>query len=165
MGPPLFDPTFSLHYLFSWEAHMFITLMGVTFLISLFVSGVLVAVFSKPADLILQRILSDIISRAWLRYLQFAILVVGISSGVRVWELEKYILPARATESAIMQLTRERWILEVYRTVIGSLQGIAMLLLVFFIFALLDFVVVRAFELRQGKSSHAPGIHEGNVPL
>ncbi len=150
---------------------MFVTLLAVTFLISLVVSGGLVAVFSKPADLILQRILSDIISRVWLRYLQFAILVVGISSGVRVWELEKYILPARATESAILQLTTERWILEVYRTVIGSLQGIAWLLLVFFIFALLAFVVVRVFELRLKGSSTPPLVSntqapaKGNLPL
>lgn len=139
---------------------MFVTLLAVTFLISLFVTGGLVAVFSKPVDLILQRILSDTISRAWLRYLQFAILVVGISSGVRVWELEKYILPARATESATMQLTAERWILEVYRTVIGSLQGIAWLLLVFFIFALLAFVVVRVFELRL-KGNASPHLASG----
>jgi hypothetical protein len=137
---------------------MFVTLLGITFLISLFVSGLLVAVFSKPADHILRRILDDAISRAWLRYLQFAILVVGISSGVRVWELEKYILPARASETAILQLTTERWILEVYRTIIGALGGIAWLLLVFFIFALLAFVVVRVFELRRKESGIGPSM-------
>jgi hypothetical protein len=74
---------------------------------------------------------------------------VGISSGVRIWELEKYITPLRTSDFVITQLTTERWILEVYRTLIGSLQGIAWLLLVFFIFALLAFVIVRVFELRR----------------
>ena len=41
--------------------------------------------------------------------------------------------------------------LEVYRTVIGTLQGIAWLLLVFFVFALVGFVIVRLAELRSGK--------------
>ncbi len=141
---------------------MFVTLLAVTFVISLVVSATLVVVFSKPADLILQRILADRISRAWLRYLQFATLVVGISSGVRVWELEKYILPARATETATMQLTTERWILEVYRTVIGSLQGVAWLLLIFFVMALLAFVVVRAFELRSKVNAFVPAA--SNMP-
>ena len=130
---------------------MFITLLGVTFLISFTVSGFVVAVFNKPVTQILERILADSISRAWVRYLQFAMIVVGISSGVRVWELEKYLLPAKSTDSAILQLTKERWILEVYRTIIGSLEGLALLLFVFFIFALLAFVVVKIFEMRQQK--------------
>jgi hypothetical protein len=128
---------------------MFITLLAVTFLISLSVSGMVVGLFRKPLDRILQRILSDSISRAWLRYLEFALLVVGISSGVRIWELEKYVTPLRTGESVITPLTTERWILEVYRTLIGSLQGIAWLLLVFFVFALLAFVIVRAVEMRR----------------
>ncbi len=130
---------------------MFVTLLGVTFLIALAVSGLVVMLFSRPVSEILQRILADSISRAWVRYLQFATLVVGISSGVRIWELEKYILPARTAESPVLSLTMERWILEVYRTVIGSLQGMAWLLFVFFIFALLAFVIVRVVEMRQIK--------------
>jgi hypothetical protein len=44
-------------------------------------------------------------------------------------------------------LTQDRWVLEVYRTVIESLQGIAWLLLVFFIIALIAFVVIRIVEV------------------
>jgi hypothetical protein len=46
---------------------MFITLLVVTFVISLVVSGLVAGLFRKPLDLILQRIISDNISRAWLR--------------------------------------------------------------------------------------------------
>ncbi|MDY6901026.1 MAG: hypothetical protein SWZ49_23535, partial [Cyanobacteriota bacterium] len=55
----------------------------------------------------------------------------------------------RFERGQIIQLTTERWVLEVYRTIIGSLQGIAWLLLIFFIFALIAFVIVRIFELRR----------------
>jgi len=55
-------------------------------------------------------------------------------------------------DEAIIELTRDRWILALYRTIDGSLQGIAWLLLVFFIFALIAFVIVRAFELKKLKT-------------
>lgn len=130
---------------------MFITLLAVTFIISLMVSFIVVRVFANPIDKILRRIISDEISQAWLKYLKFAIYVVGVSSGVRIWELEKYITPPQFRDGQIIDLTRDRWVLEVYRTIIESLQGIAWLLLVFFIFALIAFVIVRVFELRKPK--------------
>ena len=88
----------------------------------------------------------------WEKYLKFAIYIVGISSGVRIWELERYITPPATREGQILELTRERWVLEVFRTVIGSLQGVAWMLLVFFLFALIAFVIVRAFELKRQKA-------------
>ena len=130
---------------------MFITLLAVTFVISLVVSSIAVLIFRKPVGRILARVLDDEISHAWLKYLNFAVYVIGVSSGVRVWDLEKYITPLRAADSRVIELTRERWILEVYRTIIGSLQGIAWLLFIFFIFALIAFVIVRVFELKRPK--------------
>jgi glycosyltransferase involved in cell wall biosynthesis len=50
----------------------------------------------------------------------FAIFVVGVSSGVRVWELERYITPMQPDAVEGLVLTTERWILEVYRTIIGT---------------------------------------------
>jgi len=130
---------------------MFMILLGVTFVTSLVVSSIAVRMFARPIDGILQRIISDPISQAWTKYVKFAIYVVGISSGVRVWQLERYITPGQFKEAQILQLTRDRWVLEVYRTIIESLQGIAWLLLVFFAVALVAFVIVRAFELRRTK--------------
>ena len=127
---------------------MFITLLIVTFAIAFAVSSIVVLIFNKPLDKILARIISDEISRAWLKYLKFAIYVTGISSGVRIHSLEKYITRPMLEHAEIVQLTQERWVLEVYRTIIGSLEGIAWMLLVFFIFALIAYVITRAFELK-----------------
>ena len=111
---------------------MFLALLLVTFLVASIVSLLVARAFAKPLDSILKRIIADEISVAWLRYLKFAILVVGISAGVRIYELEKYITPQQwDKEAKIVQLTSERWVLEIYRTVIESLQGIAWMLLVF----------------------------------
>lgn len=110
---------------------MFLTLLLVTFAVSISVSLVVARMFAKPIDSILKRIIADEISAAWLRYMKFAILVVGVSTGVRIYELEKYISPSRYDkETRILELTEERWILELYRTIIEALQGIAWLLLV-----------------------------------
>jgi hypothetical protein len=133
---------------------MFFTLLAVTFLISLLVSVVVASIFNKPIHMMLQRIIQDEISEAWEKYLRFAIYVVGISSGVRVWDLEKYITPS-ARDGKLLELTQERWVLESYRSVFSALQGTVMLLLAFFIFALLAFVIVRAFELKKGKPAGA----------
>ena len=126
-------------------------LLVVTFIISLSVSFIVVRIFSRPIDSILHRIITDDISKGWSTYLRFAIYVTGISSGVRIWKLERYITPSSYDKAEIVHLTMSRWILEVYRTVIGTLQGIAWMLLVFFIFALIAFVIVRVFELRGSR--------------
>jgi ABC-type multidrug transport system fused ATPase/permease subunit len=131
---------------------MFLVLLVVTLAVAVSVSMLVVRAFSQPIDKILKRIISDEISSAWLRYLRFAIVVVGVSAGVRIYELEKYISPRRYEKDAqILQLTFDRWILELYRTVIETLQGIAWMLLVFFIFALLAYVIVRFAESRRAQ--------------
>lgn len=128
---------------------MFITLLVATFLIAFVVSTIVVLFFSSPINKILDRIISDQISRAWSKYLKFAIYVTGISSGVRIWNLEKYITKPQYADSEIVQLTTERWVLEVYRTIIETLQGVAWMLLVFFVFALIAYVIVRVFEMKN----------------
>jgi len=131
---------------------MFITLLIVTFLIALVVSTIVVLVFAKPINNILDRIIVDKISRAWSKYLKFAIYITGISSGVRIWALEKYITEGQFEGAEIVVLNSERWVLEVYRTIIETLQGVAWMLLVFFVFALIAYVIVRAFEMKKGKN-------------
>jgi hypothetical protein len=128
---------------------MFITLLATTFVISFVVSTIVVLFFSQPLDKILDRIISDQISRAWSKYLKFAIYVTGISSGVRIWDLEKYIIKPQDTGSEIIQLTTERWVFEAYRATIGALHGIVWMLWVFFVFALVAYVIIRVFEMKN----------------
>lgn len=105
--------------------------------------------FRQPIGNILNRLVGDPLADAWYRYLSFAIFVVGFSAGSRVWALEQYILP-RPEGAPALELTGARWVLEIYRALMGTLQGIAWMLLVFFIFALIAFVILRGFELRRG---------------
>ncbi len=137
---------------------MFVALLAVTLLLSALVSWLVSRAFASPIARILERIIADGISSAWLKYMKFAILVVGISSGVRIHELERYITAPQWVEpekARIIALTPERWLLEVYRTVIETLQGIAWMLLVFFVVALLAYVIVRLSEMRRTASGLA----------
>lgn len=127
---------------------MFYALLLVTFVVAAGVSWVTVRIFSRPADVILKRIIQDEIYRSWLTYLKFALYVVGISAGVRIHQLEQYISPRDwKNEGNVLALNSERWTLEVYRTIIETLQGVAWVLLVYFVVALIAFVLVRIVEV------------------
>ncbi|PUU86506.1 hypothetical protein [Halanaerobium sp.] len=130
---------------------MFYLLLIVTFLVALLVCYIVSRLFNDSIYKILNLIVPEAINQAWLKYIKFAIYVVGISGGVRVWDLEKYIT-SRYDNREIVELTAERWTLEIYRTLIGSLQSIATVLLIFFIFTLIAYVVLRIFSARNEKS-------------
>lgn len=130
---------------------MFITLLVVTFLIAAAASAVIALLFTRPINKILSRLVSDELAPMWRRYVLFAIYVVGISGGVRVWDIERYITPDR--EGQILALNSDRWVIEIYKTIIGALQSAAWMLLIFFLFALLAYVIVRGFEWKRTISS------------
>lgn len=127
---------------------MFFTLLLVTFGLSITVSFGVVLLFKKPIGEIFHRIIKDPISVAWQKYITFATYVVGISGGVRIYQLERYI-SAQYKDGEILELTLERWTIEVYRTIIETMQSIAWMYLIIFIFALIAYVIVRGFELKN----------------
>ncbi|RCW58692.1 hypothetical protein [Halanaerobium sp. ST460_2HS_T2] len=129
---------------------MFYLLMLVTFLVALLVCYIVSRLFNDSIYKILNLIVPEAINQAWLKYIKFAIYVVGISGGVRVWDLEKYIT-SRYENREVVQLTAERWTLEIYRTLIGSLQSIATVLLIFFVFTLIAYVVLSIFSSKNEK--------------
>lgn len=131
---------------------MFRILLVVTFAIAALVCFVVARLFDKSLRQILDRLVASELAGAWHRYLIFALWVVGISGGVRVWSLEQYILP-RGPNNPALELTPDRWTLEVYRTVIGTLQSLAWMLLLVFIFLLIAYVIARGQQLRAGATS------------
>ncbi|MDR3740680.1 MAG: hypothetical protein P4L40_16825 [Terracidiphilus sp.] len=128
---------------------MIIQLLVVTLLLSLVVAGLVALFFRRPITSIMNRIVGEPLSSAWVRYLTVAIVVVGVSGGVRPWDYEKYITPVK--DQPLPILNSDRWILELYRTIMGTAQAEIWLLLIFFVFALIAFVLVRGAELRHGK--------------
>ena len=135
---------------------MFLTLLLVTFVISASMSFLVVWMFRRRMKKILGRIVADEMSDAWLRYITFGLYVVGISSGVRINQLERYIIKPAIEDAEIVSLTFERGVLEVYGTIISALQGLAGALLVFFIVTLIAFVIVRIVEMIP-RAKHGDG--------
>lgn len=128
---------------------MFFSLLLIQLSLSAVITYGVIKLFDKPIAAILHRIIQDEISVEWCRYIKFAALVVGISGGTRIYQLERYISsPNKDIE--VLVLNSERWILEIYRTIIDTLQSIVWMYLVVFIFALIAYAVVKGFELRRG---------------
>ena len=137
---------------------MFVRLLIVTFLVALAMSTFVALLFSRPINKILKRVVAEDLAPSWRRYILFAIYVVGIAGGVHLWDMEKYVDPDK--EGKIIQLTPDRWIIEIYKCIIGSLEGIAWMLLIFFLFALVAYVIERGFEMKRSasKSDKAEGV-------
>ena len=138
---------------------MVVGLLGVTFLVALAVATLAALLFTQPIRRIMERIVQDRISGAWVRYLIFAMYVVGVAGGVNVRQINRYLSPEEVG-GQVLQLTRERWVVEIYSTAIGSLAAITWMLLVFFVFALIAYVVQRAVEGRRG-GEREPGAGGG----
>ncbi|MBI3791762.1 MAG: hypothetical protein HY275_12915 [Gemmatimonadetes bacterium] len=128
---------------------MFVQLLLVTFAVALATASLVAWAFAKPMGSILARLVAAELAPAWRRYLVFAVYVTGVSGGVRLWELERYVTPDK--DGRLLVLTSERWTVELIKTVLGALQGTAWMLLVFFLFALVAYVVVRGFEGKRGQ--------------
>jgi hypothetical protein len=124
----------------------FLLLLIVTLLIAVIVSGVVILFFRKPIDKIFARIIGDDISASWRKFLLFALFVVGIASGVNIYKLEQFITPIEGAQRPV--LSPEFWGLEIYRTIIGTLGGLAWALLIFFVVALIAFAIVKRKETK-----------------
>ncbi|KMN31078.1 hypothetical protein VI26_19610 [Chromobacterium sp. LK1] len=134
---------------------MFYALFGLTLAVAI-ATSVLTARFFDPAvNKILARILGRDLTDAWRKYIFFAIVVTGVSGGVRQWSLEKYLPPAAGKGSTALDLTGERWLLELFNTFIDTLRSIAWVMLLFFLCAMLAHVIMKAVEMRKGE--HPPG--------
>ena len=55
------------------------------------VPSIVARLFSESIRRILARLIPEDLSAAWHRYVVFALYVVGVSGGVRIYELEQYV--------------------------------------------------------------------------
>jgi hypothetical protein len=123
---------------------MFVVLLVASFVLALVMSATVAWLFAKPIDGILHRFVEDRISTTLSKYLRFAIVVVGISAGTRVRPLEEYIAaPSYNKADLRAALTQEYWALELYRTFVETLQGIALMFFVVAVVGIIAFVIVR----------------------
>lgn len=132
---------------------MFVALFGASFVLALALSITIAWISREAVDSILRRFVADRAVRAGFeKYIRFAIVVVGISGGTRVRVLQEFLAASDLNKEAMAaQLTQEFWVMEIYRTILGTLEAIAALLLVCIFMALVAPVVVRMLKLEPVK--------------
>jgi hypothetical protein len=123
---------------------MFVVLLVASFVLALALSITVAWLFAKPIDGILHRFVGDKLTVSLAKYLKFATVVIGITAGTRVRPLEEYIAaPSYNKAELAASLTQEYWALELYRTFIETLQGIAWMFFVVALVAVISLFIVR----------------------
>ena len=128
---------------------MFVALFSFSFALALALSVAVAWISREAIDSILRRFVEDHVIRAGFeKYISFAIVVVGISAGTRVHALQEYVeAPDRNKAALAAGLTQEVWVMETYRTIVGTLEGVAWLLLLCVFVALIAPVIIRMAKL------------------
>lgn len=125
---------------------MFYALFAVMLVVAFVTSLTIARCFVPYVQQILERSVSSSLAIAWRKYFSFAMVVIGMQGGVRVWELEKYLVAAQ--ESQPFGTTAMRWLLEIYRTFIDTAQSCAWLVVLFLLAALLLEAIIPAITRR-----------------
>lgn len=134
---------------------MFYALLIVTLAVALVTSLLVARFFSDAITKILNRIIGPDLTEAWRKYMSFAIVVVGVSGGVNMWEIQKYLQNGR---EQTLELNGPRWTIEIYRTAIDTLSQISWVMLLFFLCAMVAYVIMRVAESsRAGRPSARDG--------
>lgn len=129
---------------------MFFGLLFSSFLVSVFFALLTVYIFRGSLKKTLTRVVGEGLADSWKKFIQFALFVVGISGGVKPWNMERYLIQPDSGAKQLV-LTNERWVLEIYMVIIDTLQAMAWMLFVYFIFALITIGIIRIFEMKAGK--------------
>lgn len=134
---------------------MIVTLFVVSFLLALGVSYGVSKLCRDHVEAIANRFLAKNISAGTAKYLQFAIILVGISNGTRVRLLEDYMsAPAWSKPELAAQLTQELWAIALYHTLVDALLGIAWLLVAFALIAMFVVIAIRRSNMTWLLAGH-----------
>src|SRR5258708_8124109 len=104
---------------------MFVALFGASFVLALALSVAVAWVSREAIESVLRRFVADhVVRAAFSKYIRFAIVVVGISTGTRVRVLQEYIsAPAEHKAAMPAALTHDFCVLQIYRTILAPLEG------------------------------------------
>jgi hypothetical protein len=110
---------------------MVLGLFALSFILAMGVSYAMGRVCRDVSEPLLARFFAKNPSVLMAKYLQFVVVVVGVSSGARIRLLEDFVgAPSWNRPDLVEQLTPEVWALAFYHTFIDSLLGILWLLLI-----------------------------------
>ncbi|NUN09262.1 MAG: hypothetical protein HUU54_08815 [Ignavibacteriaceae bacterium] len=129
---------------------MFLWLLLSGFLVSVTCALIVIFIFRSSLSKTLVRVVGEELAGSWKKFIQFALFVVGISGGVKPWNMERYLSQAGQDTKPLI-LTQERWVLELYMVVIDTIVAMSWMLFVYFLFSLITIGIIRIFEMKSGK--------------
>ncbi|MGB8493834.1 MAG: hypothetical protein WCE53_05485 [Candidatus Acidiferrum sp.] len=144
---------------------MVVILFVVSFMLALALSYGVSKLCKDAVEAIANHFLAKNISAGAAKYLQLAIILVGVSSGTRVRLLEDYIsAPAWNKPELAAQLTPELWAIALYHTVVDALLGIAWLLVAFALIAMFVVIAIRRSNMTWLLAGHDEDRPTDNAP-
>jgi len=133
------------------------TIVAFSFVSAVVIAACMVLFFSDPIDEALGRVVPPEMAPAWRQYAKFALFVVAFVGGLRVSELGS-LVAARAASSP--PLTAGQSLLEVLKSIAGSLTASAIALLAFFAATLAVDASRRVYQARRVERRPAPPSRE-----
>jgi hypothetical protein len=129
---------------------MFMLLFAVSVIVAFGLAFGVSLIFRRMTENVLSRHLAESISQATAKYLQIAILLVGVSNGARIQLLKDFLnTPAYNQEALNAQMKPALWSLAMYNTATDALQGILWLMILFAFLAAVAVAFIRRSKIRS----------------
>jgi hypothetical protein len=129
---------------------MFVLLFAVSVIVALGLAFGVSLIFRRMTENVLSRHLAESISHATAKYLQIAILLVGVSNGARIQLLKDSLnTPAYNQEALNAQMKPALWSLAMYNTATDALLGILWLMILFAFLAAVAVAFIRRSKIRS----------------
>jgi hypothetical protein len=128
---------------------MFVPLFAVSVIVAFGLAFGVSVIFKRMTATVLSRNLAENVSQATAKYLQIAILLVGVSNGARIQLLKDYLnTPAYNMEAVNAQMKPALWSLAMYNTATDALMGILWLMILFAFLAAVAVAFIRRSKIR-----------------
>jgi len=128
---------------------MFVPLFAVSVIVAFGLAFGVSVIFKRMTATVLSRNLAENVSQATAKYLQIAILVVGVSNGARIHLLKDYLnTPAYNMDAVNAQMKPALWSLAMYNTATDALMGILWLMILFAFLAAVAVAFIRRSKIR-----------------
>lgn len=131
--------------------------LAYSFAASIAIAACVLYFFSGSIDEALRRVLPAEMTQAWSRYVKFALFVVTFTGGMRLNELARFLaarLPAGPPLAAAQSL------LEVFKSIAGSLMAASAMLLVIFAATLAIHAARRLYQTRAAEAERSRLEHQ-----
>lgn len=126
---------------------MFYSLLLSSLVTSIILSLIVVSLFKKSVESMLSKVIEVDIYSEWSKYISFVMYVVGITSGIKISELQKFTENTSFLNPDYFNF--EKVALNVFLSAKETAQSLAWLLFVFYMVVLISLVIIKIFSKKS----------------